>query len=75
MLNVVTRPMRNFSAMNAHRPIAMHTPDIARASVRCFGYRHLLPAPLVLAIDEVFAALLAPKHEVVGHFGMEQGAE
>lgn len=73
MLNVVLRPVRDLTAMNPHRPVTVHAPDLARASVRRFGYGHLLPAPFVLAVDEVFAALLAPKHEVMGHFRMALG--
>ncbi len=75
MLNVVLRPVRDLTAMNSHRTVTVHAPDLARASVRRFGYGHLLPAPFVLAVDEVLTALLAPKHEVMGHFSDGVGGE
>lgn len=75
MLNVVLRPVRDLTAMNPHRTVTVHAPDLARASVRRFGNGHLLPAPFVLAVDEVLAALLAPKHEVMGHFSDGVGGE
>lgn len=60
--------VRNILAMDADCSVAMHAANVLGTNIQ-LRHRNFLPAPLVVAIDELFTALLAAQHQVMWHKG------
>jgi hypothetical protein len=69
MFHMVLGAVRHPLKMNSDSAMAVHTSNGIACCVGSIGDGDLLPSPLVFPIDHVFAALLAPQHQVVWHTG------
>jgi len=67
MFHMILRAVDRSLAMDAHRTVAMHTPDGAGCCVYCLGDWDLLPPQLTLTGNQVFALLLATQHQIMRH--------
>jgi hypothetical protein len=67
VLDVILRPVRHLLTMYSYGAVAVHAADVVCGCICRFGNRNFLPSPFMLAVDEVFAALLASEHQIMRH--------
>ena len=65
MLNMVLRTVGNLLTVDAYGTVAVHATDASRWAIQSLCNWYFFPSPLVLALDQVFTALFAAKHQVM----------
>jgi hypothetical protein len=70
MLDMILRPVFDLLPMDPDSSVAVAASDATSRRANRVRYRHVLPAPFCITIDNKLPSLLATRHQIVRHLSL-----